>query len=217
MRARLPKKCTGVADSCGQGCRKGPQAGEISCGQGCRRSAQAGEISCGQGCLGSGCATCRELVPHAAGPYRIQNSVECAPARGFRCGKCEAPACVRRAGAKDICVVPCRVTRMGFRAPCAQAHGHRLMGTDSRAQARAHRLGEHMPRAHGIDLVPAKLPLDATKGPLPGGYPGFGSGSGAVPHGAPVTGEVTATRRFGVLQMSGLRSNVPLHLVATRV
>ena len=105
----------------------------------------------------------------------------------------------------------------GSRAWDFGPRAHRLRGTDSRAQARAHRLGEHMPRAHGIDLVPAKLPLDATKGSQAGRYRGFGSGSRAVPHGGPVTGEVTATRRFGVLQMSGLRSKVPLHLVATRV
>jgi len=33
--------------------------------------------------------------------------------------------------------------------------------------------------------------------------------SGGVPHGTSVTGEVTATRRLGVLQMSGLRFKVP--------
>lgn len=51
----------------------------------------------------------------------------------------------------------------------------------------------------------------------PARNPSFTARSGGVSPGANVTGEVTATRRFGVLQMSGLRSNVPLHLVATWV
>ena len=51
----------------------------------------------------------------------------------------------------------------------------------------------------------------------PARNPSFTARPGRVALGVNVTGEVTATRRFGVLQMSGLRSNVPLHLVATRV
>ena len=202
MRARLPKKSTGVADSCGQGCRRSPQAWRIRAGKVASFwDAQRAASSCR---MRQGLTAFRTALNARPRAVFDAVSVKRQPAFGVP---------VRKTSAK----VPCRVMRMGLRAPCAQAHGHRLMGTDSCAQARAHRLGEHRPRVHGIDLVPSKLPLDATKGPLPGGYPGFGSGSGAVPHGAPVTGEVTATRRFGVLQMSGLRSKVPLHLVATRV
>ena len=167
VRARLPKKSTGVADSCGQGCRKSPQATEISCGRGCRKSPQASEISCGQGCrrspqareiscrqgcLGSRSAACPELVPHVAGPYRIQNRVECAPTRGIRCGTCEAPACVRRAGVKHVCVGVLPGHAGGTSGPVrtgswAQTRARRLVRTGSVSTCLVHTESTSSPRS----------------------------------------------------------------------
>lgn len=56
-----------------------------------------------------------------------------------------------------------------------------------------------------------------TNDPQPTRNPSVMARSAPGARGACVAGEVTATRRFGVLQMSGLRSKVPLHLVPTRV
>ena len=62
-----------------------------------------------------------------------------------------------------------------------------------------------------------KFPKPARFGPFPARNPSVTARSEAGPRGTHVTDEVTATRRFEVLQMSWQGSRVPLHLVATRV
>lgn len=229
--------CPHARKSCGQCCHEGPQISRLSAGK------VVGIVHNHAGFLRARLPGLSTTAPIPRG----QGCHEYPQGHGFRAGKVasatrtsvcahgvDAPRGEGHAGARPGPSAISMRQRHAFvdgKTPARRGDGRRVSGR-RRHDARSWRLGAHA----GVHAVAVKFHADSLQ-PLgrrsfllrstsppgavgrvkPGRYRGFRAGSGTVPDGARVTGEVTATRRFGVLQMSGLRSNVPLHLVATRV
>ena len=197
---------TGFFDPCGRACQRSPQA----------RACCAGKVA----------SRVHKFSDSVRARLPALSTNECGPC-GQGCRRCPQSSAVR--AGKVAGAVHKRVRSLRARLPAVStgqliSWGQGCQPTVSRAQTAAlgwcqlaflaWHLGytcRYTCRERGIGLSWPEL------GPPPTRNRPVSPRSHSAPRGAGVTGEVTATRRFGVLQMSWVRSNVPLHLVATRV